>query len=152
MISRPIAVVVVLVGAIVLLSILLGRSARVARTLRASEERVRVTAERAPVMIARLEGRASKTPRRHVGRPDAHRAAATSIQGNRVNVREARRAVAQGAHSQVRPEAEFALFGSTFSTKPRPKPVTPRVRRDRRRPTSGDAINRLRQVDLEACP
>jgi PAS domain S-box-containing protein len=50
-VSTPVVVLVILVGAIVALCVLLARSARSARTLRQSEERVRLVADRAPVMI-----------------------------------------------------------------------------------------------------
>jgi PAS domain S-box-containing protein len=50
-VGTPVAVLVILVGAIVALSVLLARSVRAARALRQSEERVRLVADRAPVMI-----------------------------------------------------------------------------------------------------
>jgi two-component system sensor histidine kinase UhpB len=50
-VSTPVVVLVVLVGAIVALAVLLTRSARAERALRESEERVRLVADRAPVMI-----------------------------------------------------------------------------------------------------
>jgi PAS domain S-box-containing protein len=50
-IGTPAVVLVILVGAIVALSVLLTRSLRAQRALRASEARVRLVADRAPVMI-----------------------------------------------------------------------------------------------------
>jgi len=50
-VGTPVAVLVILIGAIVSLSLLLARSARALRTLRESEARVRLIADRAPVMI-----------------------------------------------------------------------------------------------------
>jgi len=50
-VGTPVAVLVALVGAIVALSVLLTRSVRAERALRASEARVRLVADRAPVMI-----------------------------------------------------------------------------------------------------
>jgi len=50
-VGTPVAVLVILGGAIVTLSVLLTRSVRARRALRASEARVRLVADRAPVMI-----------------------------------------------------------------------------------------------------
>jgi len=50
-VGTPVVVLVTLVGAIVALSVLLTRSARAGRGLRESEERFRLVADRAPVMI-----------------------------------------------------------------------------------------------------
>jgi PAS domain S-box-containing protein len=50
-VDTPVVVLVILAGAIVALSVLLARSARAHRALRESEERFRLVAERAPVMI-----------------------------------------------------------------------------------------------------
>ena len=51
LIGTPAVVLVILVGAIVALSVLLTRSLRAQRALRAGEARVRLVADRAPVMI-----------------------------------------------------------------------------------------------------
>jgi PAS domain S-box-containing protein len=50
-VGTPVVVLGILVGAIVVLSVLLMRSVRAERALRASEARVRLVADRAPVMI-----------------------------------------------------------------------------------------------------
>ena len=50
-VGTPVVVLVTLVGLIVALLVLLTRSVRAARALRQSEERVRLVADRAPVMI-----------------------------------------------------------------------------------------------------
>jgi PAS domain-containing protein len=50
-VGTPFVVLVILVGAIVALLVLLTRSVRAARALRQREERVRLVADRAPVMI-----------------------------------------------------------------------------------------------------
>jgi PAS domain S-box-containing protein len=50
-VGTPVAVLVMLVGTIVALSVLLTRSVRAERALRESEARVRLVADRAPVMI-----------------------------------------------------------------------------------------------------